>query len=132
MNRLILIGNGFDLAHGLKTSYKDFIFWYLADCFCKVDPYFFNYDDQLVSVKIQHPISFKNLVRSILERSSKSFILEKAEILEFFEVCYKNNLLCYLIPSKIGGVINNFDLNEEKYQLISSIKENLFIRINCD
>jgi len=29
MNRIILIGNGFDLAHGLKTSYKDFIddFW---------------------------------------------------------------------------------------------------------
>ena len=27
MNRLILIliGNGFDLAHGLKTSYADFI-----------------------------------------------------------------------------------------------------------
>ncbi|MBP1619016.1 MAG: hypothetical protein H6Q14_2843 [Bacteroidetes bacterium] len=25
MNRLILIGNGFDLAHDLKTSYKDFI-----------------------------------------------------------------------------------------------------------
>ena len=28
MNRLVLIGNGFDLAHGLKTSYKDFINWY--------------------------------------------------------------------------------------------------------
>ena len=28
MNRLILIGNGFDLAHGLKTSYNDFINWY--------------------------------------------------------------------------------------------------------
>lgn len=29
MNRLILIGNGFDLAHDLKTSYKNFInyFW---------------------------------------------------------------------------------------------------------
>ena len=25
MNRLVLIGNGFDLAHGLKTNYKDFI-----------------------------------------------------------------------------------------------------------
>jgi hypothetical protein len=25
MNRLIIIGNGFDLAHGLKTSYHDFI-----------------------------------------------------------------------------------------------------------
>lgn len=28
MNRIILIGNGFDLAHGLKTSYADFINWY--------------------------------------------------------------------------------------------------------
>lgn len=28
MNRLVLIGNGFDLAHGLKTSYQDFINWY--------------------------------------------------------------------------------------------------------
>ncbi|TAE87416.1 MAG: hypothetical protein EAY81_04085 [Bacteroidetes bacterium] len=25
MNRLVIIGNGFDLAHGLKTSYTDFI-----------------------------------------------------------------------------------------------------------
>ena len=29
MNRIILIGNGFDLAHGLETGYRDFIddFW---------------------------------------------------------------------------------------------------------
>jgi formylglycine-generating enzyme required for sulfatase activity len=28
MNRIILIGNGFDLAHGLKTSYANFIDWF--------------------------------------------------------------------------------------------------------
>lgn len=28
MNRIVLIGNGFDLAHGLKTRYEDFIDWY--------------------------------------------------------------------------------------------------------
>ena len=28
MNRIVIVGNGFDLAHGLKTSYKDFIGWY--------------------------------------------------------------------------------------------------------
>jgi len=27
MNKLVIIGNGFDLAHGLKTSYKDFLVW---------------------------------------------------------------------------------------------------------
>ncbi|MDR1505374.1 MAG: bacteriophage abortive infection AbiH family protein [Prevotella sp.] len=31
MNRIILIGNGFDLAHGLKTSYRDFIDDYWTD-----------------------------------------------------------------------------------------------------
>lgn len=28
MNRIILVGNGFDLAHGYNTSYEDFIVWY--------------------------------------------------------------------------------------------------------
>lgn len=43
MNRIVLIGNGFDLAHGLKTSYADFINWYwkqwkreLILCHCSI------------------------------------------------------------------------------------------------
>lgn len=28
MNRLVIVGNGFDLAHGLPTGYCDFIDWY--------------------------------------------------------------------------------------------------------
>ena len=28
MNRIIIVGNGLDLAHGLKTKYEDFINWY--------------------------------------------------------------------------------------------------------
>lgn len=31
MNRLVIIGNGFDIAHGLKTRYMDFIDWYLNE-----------------------------------------------------------------------------------------------------
>lgn len=29
MNRIIIVGNGFDIAHGLKTSYEDFFYWCL-------------------------------------------------------------------------------------------------------
>ena len=51
MNRLVITGNGFDIAHGLKTSYMDFINWYWdkridsfvgniskvsEDCLCKL------------------------------------------------------------------------------------------------
>ncbi|TKC64050.1 hypothetical protein FBD94_06835 [Pedobacter hiemivivus] len=32
MNRLILLGNGFDLAHDMKTSYNDFILDYMIKC----------------------------------------------------------------------------------------------------
>ncbi|MGL5261140.1 MAG: AbiH family protein, partial [Bacteroides sp.] len=34
MNRIILIGNGFDLAHGLRTSYRDFLQWIEAKGSC--------------------------------------------------------------------------------------------------
>lgn len=52
MNRLVIVGNGFDMAHGLKTSYMDFINWYWErrlnamltedsavseDCLCKLE-----------------------------------------------------------------------------------------------
>lgn len=32
MNRLIIIGNGFDIAHGLKSSFNDFISSYFSNC----------------------------------------------------------------------------------------------------
>jgi len=37
MNRLVLIGNGFDKAHGLPTSYNDFILWYMMSCLAIAD-----------------------------------------------------------------------------------------------
>lgn len=58
MKRLIIIGNGFDLAHGVKTSYKDFIEWYFKerikgfennhtkidkDCLCEFNIHFFGH-----------------------------------------------------------------------------------------
>jgi Bacteriophage abortive infection AbiH len=49
MNRLILIGNGFDLAHGMKTSYKDFMIWYLKSSFSEAYSKY-KYEDSLVEI----------------------------------------------------------------------------------
>lgn len=49
MNRLVLIGNGFDLAHGMKTSYHDFILNYLKEAFRGVFKGN-NYEDNLIKV----------------------------------------------------------------------------------
>ena len=50
MNRIILIGNGFDLAHGLPTSYRNFIDSYWAKCAKKIynDGIFNSYEDEFV------------------------------------------------------------------------------------
>ena len=49
MNDLYLIGNGFDLAHGLKTSYNDFLLWYL-NIFLKEFWQKENYEDDLIKI----------------------------------------------------------------------------------
>lgn len=56
MNRLILLGNGFDLAHGLPTSYNDFILWYLND-FIEKAVKTGRYRDELMEVEIRYSIS---------------------------------------------------------------------------
>lgn len=58
MNRLILIGNGFDLAHGLKTSYKDFIIWYLSECFGNRSYLPSTYQDVLLCIQFNDIHSF--------------------------------------------------------------------------
>jgi hypothetical protein len=50
MNRLILIGNGFDLAHGMKTGYNDFIKWYLTRALVVTGREFI-YEDELLKVE---------------------------------------------------------------------------------
>lgn len=54
MNRLILVGNGFDLAHGLKTSYKDFIDFYLLKVFMKLVQNNYRYQDPLISIACEN------------------------------------------------------------------------------
>lgn len=49
MNRLILIGNGFDIAHKIKTSYKDFILDYLKNVFNSARDYE-KYEDEFITV----------------------------------------------------------------------------------
>jgi hypothetical protein len=57
VNRLIILGNGFDLAHGLETSYRDFIYDYCLN-FIKNVSEIGRYEDKLL--KIERISSIKN------------------------------------------------------------------------
>lgn len=69
MNRLILIGNGFDLAHGLKTGYNDFLKWYLHQALVTAGKAF-KYEDGLLKVEkpnLADEIYFDQKVRTEME-----------------------------------------------------------------
>ncbi|MEO5910918.1 MAG: AbiH family protein, partial [Pelobium sp.] len=94
MNRLILIGNGFDLAHNLKTSYKDFILWYLINCFCSTnnnkgfeDEFFAitKHRDQICEEK---NISVKSLVEKYFRENIIQLIDDK--ILSYEDLSFNN------------------------------------------
>lgn len=57
MNRLIVIGNGFDLAHGYRTSYNDFISDYFKSVVQATD-YFKPYSDELITVTFNKDVEF--------------------------------------------------------------------------
>lgn len=93
MNRLIIVGNGFDLAHGLKTSYCDFITNYLVEV---LNAFYTegHYDDPLIEVEhfiihvnyrfpVSFPISHEGVFTAL-----KTLMADKSFIIEF-----KSNLL---------------------------------------
>ena len=60
MNRIIIIGNGFDLAHQLATRYEDFINWYWEDRGSYLVGSFSNHiDDGLCSFKLKEEVCLK-------------------------------------------------------------------------
>ncbi|MEP5611500.1 MAG: AbiH family protein [Cyclobacteriaceae bacterium] len=73
INRVILIGNGFDISHGLKTKYEHFMHFLLSDLISearKVSPQ--NYSDQLL------------IDRLVLTEKNSKFRLNKGSVRDLF------------------------------------------------
>ena len=92
MNDLYLIGNGFDLAHGLKTSYNDFLLWYLSD-FLRKSFRKDHHDDDLLKIDrlgahYNLPDNF-NSVKDIFQKLKDLNYSLKAKH-DFFESIIKN------------------------------------------
>ena len=110
MNRIILIGNGFDLAHGLKTSYKDFIYWFWKkniDNFKRlgiVDNDFFII-----------PISEYDCRNLEVEKEIKNY----QYMVRRLKITFKNKFI--RIISEKSSLQNWVDIEEEYYRLLKEI-----------
>ncbi|MDN4166577.1 AbiH family protein [Cytophagales bacterium LB-30] len=103
VNRLIIIGNGFDLAHGLKTSFKDFINDYLFEVLRKIKSRK-NYEDSLISFQTYYPVS--------ILRDLDNYPREK--IVEFFQRLRTNERDSFVKYSSLLSDILS-EVNQKKW-----------------
>ena len=90
LNRLYIIGNGFDLAHGLPTSYSQFLVYYWRNIYEKMKEenmsFFSDFEDELIEInKIN-----RNAQTTIPEANSPS--LETLQKSTNITVKFKNKL----------------------------------------
>lgn len=110
MNRIILIGNGFDLAHGMKTSYNDFI-----------NDYWINTISDIMSTTER---SFENSEIRITRLPPRPYLSSINKFEEFFEtlktrgseVIFKNKFLEKINKKK--HIQNWVDIENEYYLLL--------------
>ena len=111
MNRIILIGNGFDLAHGLPTRYEDFINWYWEK---RVDSFTGNLtpisEDCLCSIKITSDnynrywnVFASNLPRYINKPSGKRLLIVLPMTLNLLSFCCLRFLRIYALVLRPKG-----------------------------
>ena len=130
MNRIILVGNGFDLAHGLKTGYEDFINWYfeqlkkeLSDC---LSPTF---ENPLCKLEIDTKYNeYEHWSHFMYIHQYRIRDLKNLKLLEYIQGCshivvHKSNLLQRLIMS-----INSkgwVDIESDYYELLKKLASKL-------
>jgi hypothetical protein len=133
MNRIILVGNGFDLAHDLKTSYEDF----LLDLFKqklteaisgKIKTkssshkrgYF--YEDQLLSLYFQHFSNHNEIIDTVYSTdNTRSF----KQVIESYsgELILKSEIIKKYIDTWSSFEKSYFDLLSQKFENEDEIKK---------
>lgn len=145
MNRLILIGNGFDLAHGLKTSYKDFIIWYLVQCFGNVAYLPKTHQDKLLQIEFKDFYSFISVVNAHKQGAYHSgytkedliyFIsnhFEQRTIKELLNINEDNISDLILVSDNESYVSEYYNKRAFSVQVLSDFLRNLIVNCqDCD
>ena len=126
MNRIILVGNGFDLAHNVPTSYKDFINWYWEERWERmVSSRSLVDDDNLCYLKLKPGIIYK----SWKEYDSYNHLGHRFSASERIDFVKKDNGTCEFKPLPLLSAILQsvdkkgwVDIENEYYKILVSTK----------
>ena len=139
MNRIIIVGNGFDKAHGLKTGYDDFIDWYWTAFWDKVYSAYYDrcsmvqmlseHEDIYVKLSITELYGNEKKDNDTYEYDEKKSVFENLKsLVDFYnskfpymraDLSFKN-LFFEKICNKLN-LINWVDIENEYYMELKSL-----------
>jgi hypothetical protein len=112
MNRLVIIGNGFDLAHGLPTSYRHFI-----------EDYWKNVINELKKINVYGDGLFyadiQIAMKSLWGKGDFEKILNYNDLMEYFNSTSKSSK--FLFKNKLFEIICKTDSNNKNWVDIENI-----------
>lgn len=116
MNRIILVGNGFDLAFGLKTSYNDFAIDYFKKAYSEIEKN--PYNDGLINV-VSRP--YRTNAKKIEEFKTIKCFIENSDR---YEGQRRSNFVL-----KMDTLIDNLSNKESDYRWVNI--ENDYYNLLC-
>ncbi len=123
MNRLVIIGNGFDLAHGLPTSYRDFIddYWKSA-CKTKLNRKIEFDNDNFVKLSCELGSMYSDLdyesFHNIASYKELMNLVERNKEKGYYEVKFKNSFFKIICDNSIENWV---DIENEYYKKLKKI-----------
>ena len=131
MNRIILIGNGFDKAHGLPTGYVDFInnYWeHFVDELEHCNSRVYEDDDKLCSFTLLYDDIINSRIKTWEDFMLSSSVLQHSTALEKIEYIKHANDYCEVQKTSFLNEIdkavetrNWVDIENEYYRLLKNI-----------
>ena len=126
MNNLIIIGNGFDLAHGLETSYNDFIKHLINKTINEN-----TFSTQIIRdeslFKYRHIKNYNDLILKIKQDGINIFDFRNKFIGKLLEMMYENNWCD--IEAKYFEVLSSVGKNNDLYLKYSDLNKDFeFLR----
>lgn len=129
INKLFLIGNGFDLALGLESKYSDFLLWlvkkYIKKCleeeyYISSDSYLCQYESELINVKVDSELKIE-VIKSIED-------IQKVKSKYNLELTFKPD---YGILNSIFNLIDSnwVDIETEYFNIFKSILNTFYLEL---
>lgn len=112
LNRIIIIGNGFDLAQNLPTSYNNFIDWLIEEKHKKLEEVHYRYEDDEIKYSpgtFNHKIPFEDVKKKFIYSEVKSTMpiyvggrstYQRENTFDIGQLFYKNKFLEIIIRSR--------------------------------